>query len=246
LQKIQDWGSISLVAILFLAILPELSFGQIPTLDKLELESSSHPECLDFNQDTICEFILLANGTMTKNPTIQTAQQQEKPITEPTISKPLEGKCLGFQNNYCRNLLLADGSVVPNPNFVDTFVASGPSAGSTEPGHSTQAVQTESNDNNNDNNNNDEESKTYCDVPNPSNPCHDRRDVSEATGVYTCMDGSHEADWRDCNGGGSDNDDDNDGRSDDWDEPRELEDGESIEVGEATQGYEDEEGTIDE
>ena len=43
--------------------------------------------------------------------------------------------------------------------------------------------------------------KTYCDVPNPSNPCHDRRDVDEITGLATCMDGSHEEDWRDCNGG---------------------------------------------
>lgn len=50
------------------------------------------------------------------------------------------------------------------------------------------------------------EDKTYCDVPNPSNPCHDRRDVDEETGLATCMDGSHEADWRDCNGGGSNND----------------------------------------
>jgi hypothetical protein len=45
-----------------------------------------------------------------------------------------------------------------------------------------------------------EDPKTYCDVPNPSNPCHDRKDYSETTGLYTCMDGSHEADWRDCNG----------------------------------------------
>lgn len=44
--------------------------------------------------------------------------------------------------------------------------------------------------------------KTYCDVPNPSNPCHDRKDVSETTGLATCIDGSHERDWRDCKGGG--------------------------------------------
>jgi hypothetical protein len=49
-----------------------------------------------------------------------------------------------------------------------------------------------------------DESKTYCDVPNPSNPCHDRKDYSETTGLYTCIDGSHEEDWRDCKGGGAD------------------------------------------
>jgi hypothetical protein len=41
--------------------------------------------------------------------------------------------------------------------------------------------------------------KTYCDVPNPSNPCHDRN--SDTTGLYTCIDGSHEEDWRDFKGG---------------------------------------------
>jgi hypothetical protein len=59
--------------------------------------------------------------------------------------------------------------------------------------------------------------KTYCNVPNPSNPCHDRKDYSDTTGLYTCIDGSHEANWRDCTGGGSNNDDEgsNDNDSDD-------------------------------
>ena len=46
--------------------------------------------------------------------------------------------------------------------------------------------------------------KTYCDIPNPSNPCHDRKDASDLTGLYTCIDGSHEEDWKDCKGGGAD------------------------------------------
>ena len=58
-----------------------------------------------------------------------------------------------------------------------------------------------------DGNDNDND-KTYCDVPNPSNPCHDRKDYSDTTGLYTCLDGSHEANWRDCTGGGSNDDDD--------------------------------------
>lgn len=55
--------------------------------------------------------------------------------------------------------------------------------------------------------------KTYCDVPNPSNPCHDRKDASDTTGLYTCLDGSHEEDWRDCNG-----DDDNNSNNSNDDE----------------------------
>jgi hypothetical protein len=42
----------------------------------------------------------------------------------------------------------------------------------------------------------DDEDKTYCDVPNPSNPCHDRKDYSDTTGLYTYIDGSHEENWR--------------------------------------------------
>jgi hypothetical protein len=58
-----------------------------------------------------------------------------------------------------------------------------------------------------------DEEKTYCDVPNPSNPCHDRKDYSEDTGLYTCMDGSHVADWRECNGNGGEDDEDTSGDS---------------------------------
>jgi hypothetical protein len=42
------------------------------------------------------------------------------------------------------------------------------------------------------------DSETYCDVPDPSNPCHDRFDVSEDTGLATCINGSLEEDPRDC------------------------------------------------
>ena len=28
--------------------------------------------------------------------------------------------------------------------------------------------------------------------------CHDRKDGSDDTGLYTCRDGSHVKDWRDC------------------------------------------------
>jgi hypothetical protein len=52
-----------LATILSLAFLPQSGVGQTPTLDKLNLDSIKAPQCLDFNQDNICEFIVLANGT---------------------------------------------------------------------------------------------------------------------------------------------------------------------------------------
>jgi hypothetical protein len=47
----------------------------------------------------------------------------------------------------------------------------------------------------------------YCDQVDadelgPNETCHDRKDIDEITGLATCIDGSHEEDWRDCKGGG--------------------------------------------
>jgi hypothetical protein len=45
--------------------------------------------------------------------------------------------------------------------------------------------------------------KPYCDEIDDSQPygtCHDRKDYDENTGLYPCLDGSQEEDWRDCNG----------------------------------------------
>jgi len=149
----------------------------------------------------------------------QATQAQSQAISERT---PIEGKCLGFQNNYCKNILLTNGTVVANPNFVNTFNEdnAGPYGGSTEPGLNRQTVQVDSdndNDDNNDNNNDNdkdedveeepgEDEKTYCDVPNPSKDCFDRLDYSETTGLYGCLDGSQVEDWKDCEGGGTDED----------------------------------------
>jgi hypothetical protein len=46
------------------------------------------------------------------------------------------------------------------------------------------------------------ELRPYCDELQPNNRtgivCHDRKDYSDVTGLYTCRDGTHEADWQDC------------------------------------------------
>jgi hypothetical protein len=42
----------------------------------------------------------------------------------------------------------------------------------------------------------------YCDLLSAEQrsniTCHDRKDASDITGLYTCNDGTHEEDWRDC------------------------------------------------
>jgi hypothetical protein len=211
----QNWGIVSLAIILSLAIFPQASLGQIPTLDKLNLDTNQSPQCLDFNQDKICEFIILINGTMVENPdrVEQVTQSKSQAVSSQPVS--VQGKCLGLQHNYCRNILLANGTVVANPNFVDTFNPDDYTyGGSTEsapaPQTQTQAQTVEDEEDTGAADEGDEE-KTYCDVPNPSNPCHDRKDYSEDTGLYTCMDGSHVADWRACNGNGGEDDEDTSG-----------------------------------
>jgi hypothetical protein len=201
------------------AILPQSGFGQIPTLDKLNLDSNQSPQCLDFNQDKICEFIVLANGTMVENPNIveQTTQvTNSNPDPTPTpapVKAPVKGKCLGMANTgyFCENVLLANGTMVKNPNNPSLLTVG------VDPGaYYSYPTPSNNDDNNNDDNGRvedeegDNEEKTYCDVPNPSNPCHDRYDVSETTGLATCIDGSHEEDPEDCKGGGAEDDNNDD------------------------------------
>jgi hypothetical protein len=46
----------------------------------------------------------------------------------------------------------------------------------------------------------------YCDqVENQRVSCFDRQDTDEETGLFPCIDGSQEEDWRDCNGNGNGN-----------------------------------------
>jgi hypothetical protein len=55
----------------------------------------------------------------------------------------------------------------------------------------------------------------YCDQVDPgelgpNESCHDRKDASDSTGLYTCIDGSQEEDWQDCEGGGAEDEDESD------------------------------------
>jgi hypothetical protein len=110
-----------------------------------------------------------------------------------------------------------------------------------------QSSGNDDNDNNDSGDDKDEEEKTYCDVPNPSNPCHDRRDVSETTGLATCIDGSHEEDWRDCKGGGAEDEaeDEESGQYDDDDNDR-LPNCNDVEAGTHCDDTEDEDSWLDE
>jgi hypothetical protein len=268
---------------------------------------TSQQQCLDFNRDKICEYVVLANGTMVANPTVRNATVTNSIAESQITVLPATDECSEYDKDGLRgsgariegltcvdanhdfscdsfkpvNTIPVNNTVIPpqvtpqdacyNKGFHDA--AYGNSTGTCvypdeyllglETGRSTRVptpvvsgpapiVQVQdlvcqsnddfcesgceqadmqcigegnddnkngvkdskenqggSGDSDNDNNRNDDDNnddKTYCDVPNPSNPCHDRRDGSETNGLYTCMDGSHEADWKDCNG--SNNDDD--------------------------------------
>ena len=100
------------------------------------------------------------------------------------------------------------------------------------------------------------EANPYCDLVSDEymesgGICHDRLDYYDGgpfDGLYPCNDGSARTDWRDCPDVSgfdySSDDKDNDGRSDS--EPRELEEDEIIYEGTPVQGYEEEEGEIEE
>lgn len=85
----------------------------------------------------------------------------------------VEGKCLGTMNNYCKTLLLPDGSIVPNPDFkpIDPNVYTGDL-------YDSHGLKTTVDNNDNDNNDRYEdadreecqEEDDYCDI---SEGCHE-------------------------------------------------------------------------
>jgi hypothetical protein len=49
-------------------LVPVYGYSQGPTATLL-----TQQQCLDFNQDKICEYVVLANGTMVANPSVRNA-----------------------------------------------------------------------------------------------------------------------------------------------------------------------------
>jgi hypothetical protein len=83
---------------------------------------------LDFNQDRVCEFIVLENGTMVTNPVNQRPipVPNSQPIIPTTTvqgssQKLVPGgaydfpKCLGQISDSCVNILLSNGTMIKNP-----------------------------------------------------------------------------------------------------------------------------------
>lgn len=79
-----------LLSIILLLIPSYVYMGQGQTTTTT---TSTSRQCIDFNQDKICEFILLANGTMMKNPA-----SSEEPTTETTSKKPQTRDVLSYGN----------------------------------------------------------------------------------------------------------------------------------------------------
>lgn len=88
--------------ILFLAILPQAGFGQISPLNRPNLDNSQLPQCVDFNQDKICESIILANGTSVANPNlaVQPTAATASDTAQNTNFPPYENPNLGIRIQY--------------------------------------------------------------------------------------------------------------------------------------------------
>jgi hypothetical protein len=146
--------------------------------------------------------IILASGTGTAYAQPQLVQEQQQ-LTQNIL--PAGGKCLGLQTSptYCKFIQMPDGSMILNTHWTenaftisaDVLYAGDPYVGSTLPGPTKEDTQTVTVEEDYDNGGSDEDTvgdanegdKTYCDVPNPSNPCHDRKDYSDTTGLYRCI-----------------------------------------------------------
>jgi hypothetical protein len=243
LPKCKIFGLASLIAILSLATFPQYGFSQIPTLDKLNLEAGQSPQCLDFNQDKICEYLVLLNGTMVKNPDATgsqslssfvakdpdaTGSQSTVNWTDPKTGItyydiPTQGYyCLDFDNDYICDVDFNNGKMVIYGESQSDQPQIEDEAGGNE--------EDEAGGGNGENNN----VNPYCDQVGYSQECHDRKDFDQETGLYPCNDGSYKEDWKECDdvSGGGNNDD-------------EDEDEEANNDYEVAEGYEDD-GYIDE
>jgi hypothetical protein len=246
--------------------MPQLSLGQIPTLDKLNLENSQTTQCLDFNQDKICEYIVLANGTTVKNPDListaapvsatrsttapgQTTELRTQtglttwtdPNTGLVYDIPIKGPyCLDFDGDYICDVDFVNGKMILyGESAVDqpqTVVEDEEAASGSGGGGGGG----------------DNDVLPYCDVAGYEDGCFDRKDYDQETGLFPCNDGSYEEDWKDCDdvsGGGNNDDedeeaDDNDVEDEEADD-NDVEDEEADDDYEVAEGYEDD-GYIDE
>lgn len=84
------------------------AFGQVAQLPNTTIST----QCIDLNQDRICEAVVLANGTLINftKPT---------PIKTPETQSQSMGKCQGFKDlpTFCKNLLMPNGEIVQNKTW---------------------------------------------------------------------------------------------------------------------------------
>jgi hypothetical protein len=117
-KKIGVSRVILLLLILSLAIMPQVGFGQIPTLDNLHLSSNQpQPQCLDFNQDTT-----MVENPVDKRSIAASTSQPESSLQQGSGQKLLPGgaydfpKCLGHIRDGCENILLSNGTMMKKPH----------------------------------------------------------------------------------------------------------------------------------
>ena len=230
---------------------PSAAYSQVAELNNI----STSTQCLDFNQDGICESIVLVNGTVINNPDV--------PVIAPTINgnnitnSTAATATVGVEvdeNDPCGGGVeyKLDGEIFCTPEEYEDArkIQYEQEQGEKE---YPRPLLTEympkpssSNDNNNDDDNDDKGDEDSDDGGNPycdelatpySEDCFDRKDYDQETGLYPCKDGSYVGDWRDCTGGGSNNDDD--------DNDNDLPNCNDVEYGTRCDGSEDEDSTLD-
>jgi hypothetical protein len=204
--------TIVIVAALLLAGMAAPAFGQVAQPQQLP-DTTIPTQCIDLNQDRICEAVVLMNGTLinfTKPSIVQTPTPEQTETQSQTM-----GKCHGFQNTptFCKDLLMPNGEVVQNKTWTygcnTGFYEAGPVCSPmlpTSPVKETQAQtvkpepEVDEAVGSSDGGNGDSVNP-YCDKVDPTVDCWDRKDYYQGgphNGLYPCNDGSNREDWRDC------------------------------------------------
>ena len=221
-------------------MMPATAYSQVAELNNISTSTQKQTQtpvstqCLDFNQDGICESIVLFNGTIINNPDVPVIARtiNGNNITNSTAATATVGVEVD-ENDPCSEGVeyKLDGEIFCTPEQY-------------EDARKIQYEQEQEDEDENENvdkgdEDSDDGGNPYCDeLATPySEDCFDRKDYDQETGLYPCKDGSYVGDWRDCTGGGSNNDDD--------DNDSDLPNCNDVEYGTRCDGSEDEDSTLD-
>ena len=104
MQRFPPFPIVGILLLSLFAIGGTDSLAQSPSATLLI--ETPRPQCLDFNQDKICEYVVLTNGTMVANPSVRNVTLQSIAVKSQNALLP--------ENGTTTTTVLQNGTIVEN------------------------------------------------------------------------------------------------------------------------------------